>query len=75
MKKQFNAKKLEEGFSLLEQALKCFEIQDSDQERFKNVSLIARNSLLCYKTILQEKKQSAKQTSIKNYFNHVEKQK
>lgn len=67
--KKFTVKKLEKVFGLLDELLDGLEEQDSNSERFLNVSSHVRNALSCYNLILREKSEAKKQSSIDKYFN------
>lgn len=66
--KQFTFKKMAEGFSYLEKALECFEVQDPIGDRFNKVSAGVNDAVACYKIILEEKKFATIQTSINQFF-------
>ncbi|XP_066122347.1 uncharacterized protein [Saccopteryx bilineata] len=70
--KTFTTKGLAEGFSMVEDGLAKFQAEDPSDDRFSKVYRDVMGALQCYRQILEEKKSSTFQTSLKQFFMKVE---
>lgn len=69
---EFKIKELANAFAYLDKAMAVFESQDPNAECFGKVTRAIEDSVACYRQIYEEKKYSAKQYSILQFFNHTD---
>lgn len=70
--RQFTIKGMGAAFEAIEKGLAEFEGQDPNAERFAKVYRAVEDALACYRHIYDDKKYSAKQSSILQFFKKVE---
>ena len=70
--KRFTTQEMARGFSLFNEALLVFEVQDPNVERYKKVAAAVQNEIQCYHVIYDEKKRATTQISLDHFFKRVD---